>query len=205
MSPAQQSAYERLFDTFSYPYDETLSLPESGEKELIIEIGFGMGDATYQIALENPDNEYPGIEVYKPGIGKLLDRIEKEDIKNLRVIEHDAVEVLKHMIKDGSIGGFHIFFPDPWPKKKHHKRRIIQKDFLELLASKLKTGGYVYAVTDWEDYAEHMLETFQSQMRLKNRYKDFAEPQEWRPFTKFERKGRAKSHNIYELLYEKID
>ncbi len=203
MSPAQQSAYERLFDTYSYPYDDHLSIPGDGEKELIIEIGFGMGDATYRIALENPDKEYLGIEVYKPGIGKLLDRIEKEEIKNLKVIEHDAVEVLKHMIKDDSVGGFHIFFPDPWPKKKHHKRRIIQRDFLELLASKLKKGGYVYAVTDWENYAEHMLETFRSQTVLKNRYEDFAEPQEWRPFTKFERKGKAKSHKIFELLYEK--
>ena len=205
MSPAQQSAYERLYSTFSYPYEEKLSIPEEPGKELIIEIGFGMGDATYQIALENSDKNYLGIEVYKPGIGKLLDRIEKEDIKNLRVIEHDAVEVLKHMVRDRSISGFHIFFPDPWPKKKHHKRRIIQKEFLELLASKLKTGGYIYAVTDWENYAEHMLEVFRSQSMLKNRYQDFAEPQQWRPFTKFERKGREKSHNIYELLYEKID
>ena len=205
MSPAQQSAYERLFDTFSYPFEEKQTIPENDDRDLIIEIGFGMGDATYQIAMENGDKDYLGVEVYKPGIGKLLDRIEKEDIKNLRVIEHDAVEVLRYMVKDSSISGFHIFFPDPWPKKKHHKRRIIQKEFLELLTSKLKKGAYIYAVTDWENYAEHMLEVFQSQNRLRNRYRDFAEPQEWRPFTKFERKGREKSHKIFELLYEKID
>ncbi|WP_246157107.1 tRNA (guanosine(46)-N7)-methyltransferase TrmB [Oceanispirochaeta crateris] len=205
MSESQQSAYSRLLNRYSYPYQESLldfDQP-SDKKKRIVEIGFGMGDATYRIALENPDIDYIGIEVYKPGIGKLLDRIEKESIKNLMIIEHDAVEVLENMMNKDSVDGFHIFFPDPWPKKKHHKRRIIQKEFVELLIDKLNPGGYVYAVTDWENYAEHILEVFENQKMLKNEYEGYAEPQEWRPFTKFERKGKAKSHKIYELLYKK--
>jgi len=205
MSPAQQSSYNRLFDTYSYSFCENKPLFENevNQRDLIIEIGFGMGDATYRIALENPEKDYLGIEVYRPGIGKLLSMIEQENISNLKVIEYDAVEVLKNMIPENSISGFHIFFPDPWPKKKHHKRRIIQEDFVNLLTKKLINGGYIYAVTDWENYAEHMKAVFDGEKQLRNRYDGFAEPQQWRPFTKFERKGKAKSHAIYELLYEK--
>ena len=205
MSPAQQSAYKRLFDTFSYPFANQILQREedSSQRELVIEIGFGMGDATYKIAMENPDKDYLGIEVYKPGIGKLLDRIEQNEITNLKVIEHDAVEVLKSMIPDESVEGFHIFFPDPWPKTKHHKRRILKPDFVSLLKDKVKKGGYIYAVTDWENYAEQMLTVFEGQKALMNKYSGFAEPQQWRPFTKFERKGKEKSHQIFELVYIK--
>ncbi|MDC7232221.1 MAG: tRNA (guanosine(46)-N7)-methyltransferase TrmB [Spirochaetales bacterium] len=205
MSPAQQSAYSRLYDSFSYPFSETPLQREkdSENRDLIVEIGFGMGDATYKIAMENPDKDYLGIEVYKPGIGKVLDRIEENGITNLKVIEHDAVEVLKYMIRDDSLAGVHIFFPDPWPKKKHHKRRIIQPDFVALLKNKVKKNGYIYAVTDWENYAEHMLSVFENEKDLLNKYSGFAEPQQWRPFTKFERKGKEKSHEIFELVYIK--
>ncbi len=206
MSDAQQSAYNRLFDSYSYPFQENCvlkTLSERNERDFVIEIGFGMGDATYRIAMENPDKDYLGIEVYRPGIGRLLSLIEQEKISNLKVMEYDAVEVLKNMVPEESVSGFHIFFPDPWPKKKHHKRRIIQSDFVSLLSSRLVPGGYIYAVTDWENYAEHMKTVFDGQSLLKNRYEGFAEPQQWRPFTKFERKGKAKSHSIYELLYEK--
>jgi len=206
MSPSQESSYNRLFKNFSYPFNEhkpLFEIEDMNQKDIIIEIGFGMGDATYRIALENPDKNYLGIEVYRPGIGKLLSMIEQENISNLMIIEYDAVEVLKKMIPDHSISGFHIFFPDPWPKKKHHKRRIIQKDFVSLLKEKLMSGGYIYAVTDWENYAEHMKLVLDSEIQLKNKYKGFADPQQWRPFTKFERKGKEKSHTIFELLYEK--
>ncbi|MDA3956960.1 tRNA (guanosine(46)-N7)-methyltransferase TrmB [Oceanispirochaeta sp.] len=206
MSTALQSAYSRLIDRYSYPYQETiLQFPAQDvpPRELIIEIGFGMGDATYKTALENPEKDYIGIEVYKPGIGKLLDHIDREGIENLKVIEHDAVEVLGQMIQNYSVNGFHIFFPDPWPKKKHHKRRIIQDEFVSLLIDKLVPGGYIYAVTDWEDYAEQMLQVFGNQKLLLSEYENYAEPQKWRPFTKFERKGKEKSHSIFELLYKK--
>ena len=124
-------------------------------------------------------------------------------MRNLRIIEHDAVAVLQNMIPDNSIKGFHIFFPDPWPKKKHHKRRLIQDDFVALLAAKLQTGGYIYAVTDWENYAEHILSVLDRCPSIQNRYEEYAEPQDWRPNTKFERKGKEKSHLIFELFFTK--
>ena len=203
MSPAQQNAYDTLFQQFSLPYrEEYLSSEELlvGKSEVVIEIGFGMGDATHQIAQDNPDISYIGVEVHKPGVGRLLYRIKENSISNLRIIEHDAVEVLDKMIPPGSVSGFHIFFPDPWPKKKHHKRRLIQDEFVARLADKLKPGGYVYAVTDWENYAEHILDVL-NRSSLQNKYSHYADPQDWRPGTKFERKGREKSHAIYELMF----
>ncbi len=203
MSPAQQKAYDELSGQYCIPYREGFLSRDDllkNSKEVIVEIGFGMGDATHQIARDNPDKEYIGIEVHKPGVGKLLHQIAEFSIPNLRIIEHDAVEVLDHMIPDGSIGGFHIFFPDPWPKKKHHKRRLIQSGFVSKLEKKLVPGGYLYAATDWENYAEHILEVL-SESSLKNKYESYAEPQSWRPGTKFERKGREKSHKIYELMF----
>ena len=205
MSPAQQKAYDTLSDRYCIPYNDSFLSREklsNGKDNIIIEIGFGMGDATYRIAMDNPENEYIGVEVHKPGVGKLLYQIQEYSIRNLRIIEHDAVEVLDKMIPDGSVKGFHIFFPDPWPKKKHHKRRLIQDGFVEKLAQKLQVDGYLYAVTDWDNYAEHILGVL-TKSCLKNRYNGFAEAQDWRPGTKFERKGKEKSHAIYELLFEK--
>ena len=205
MSPAQQKAYDSLLDQFSLSYQDRMLSEDvllDGRDSLTIEIGFGMGDATWQIARDNPEKSYLGIEVHRPGVGKLLYQVEQYDLRNLRVIEHDAVEVLDRMIPSDSIEGFHIFFPDPWPKKKHHKRRLIQDEFVAKLTEKLKPGGYLYAVTDWENYAEHMLDVL-NRSSLKNRYSAYAEPQDWRPGTKFERKGKEKSHSIYELMYMK--
>jgi len=206
MSPAQQKAYDEYFHRYSVDFRNTLLTADEllqGRDDVIVEIGFGMGDATYQIAMEHPEKEYIGIEVHKPGVGKLLYQIVENSIDNLRVIEHDAVEVLDRMIPENSISGFHIFFPDPWPKKKHHKRRILQPEFVAKLKDRLKPGGYIYAVTDWENYAEQMLEVLSAEEGLKNRYRDYADPQSWRPGTKFERKGKEKSHKIYELLFDK--
>ncbi len=205
MSPAQSRAYKAYFSSCSWP--EGMEIPPpgaSGDVSYIIEIGFGMGDATWQIAAAHPENQYIGIEVHKPGIGKLLDHIHKEGLTNLKILEGDAVQILETRVQKESIKGFHIFFPDPWPKKKHHKRRLIQKEFLDILVSRLSPGGYVYAVTDWEDYALGMLELFEAHALLKNRSSRFCEPREWRPVTKFEGKGLAKSHAIYELLFDKI-
>ncbi len=205
MSPAQQKAYDTLLDQFSVSYQDRVLSEDvllDGRESLTIEIGFGMGDATWQIARDNPDKSYLGIEVHKPGVGKLLYQVEQYGLRNLRVIEHDAVEVLDRMIPSDSIAGFHIFFPDPWPKKKHHKRRLIQDEFVGRLTEKLKPGGYLYAVTDWENYAEHMLDVL-NRSNLNNRYSAYAEPQDWRPGTKFERKGKEKSHSIYELMFIK--
>jgi len=207
MSTGQRTAYETLKDVHCIPYSEgpidyKRIFPDLND--IYLEIGFGMGDVTHAIAEENPGKGYIGIEVHKPGVGKLMAEIENKGLKNLKAIEHDAVEVLTNMVPDGSISGIHIFFPDPWHKKKHKKRRLIQPDFTALLARKLKQGGYLYAVSDWEDYAEQILEVFSGEESLKNKYGKWAEPQEWRSQTKFERKGLKKDHLIREVFFEKI-
>lgn len=173
------------------------------DNPVVIEIGFGMGDSTARIAAANPDINYLGIEVFLYGFSKLMLSIENKGLKNVKIMRFDAVQVLEYMIENDSVSGFHIFFPDPWPKKRHHKKRLIQSAFTSLLTSKLKKGGYIYCVTDWEDYAQQMLEVLTSTEGLHNVYKDFAEPVEWRPETNFERKGIEQEHIIRELWFEK--
>lgn len=170
---------------------------------VIIEIGFGMGESTLKIAKENPDRNYIGIEVFLYGFSKLLANASKENVSNLRLMRFDAVQVLQDMVPDNSVDGFHVFFPDPWPKKRHHKKRLIQVPFAELLASKLKSGGYIYCVTDWEDYANQMLEVFGKVDILSNPYNGFAPQVPWRPETGFERKGLEKDYKINEIWVEK--
>lgn len=170
---------------------------------VIIEIGFGMGESTLKIARENPDRNYIGIEVFLYGFSKLLANASKENLSNLRLMRFDAVQVLQDMVPDNSVDGFHVFFPDPWPKKRHHKKRLIQVPFAELLASKLKVGGYIYCVTDWEDYANQMLEVFGKVDILSNPYNGFAPQVPWRPETGFERKGLEKDYKINEIWVEK--
>ena len=170
---------------------------------VIIEIGFGMGESTLKIAKENPDRNYIGIEVFLYGFSKLLANASKENLSNLRLMRFDAVQVLQDMVPDNSVDGFHVFFPDPWPKKRHHKKRLIQVPFAELLASKLKSGGYIYCVTDWEDYANQMLEVFGKVDILSNPYNGFAPQVPWRPETGFERKGLEKDYKINEIWVEK--
>ena len=170
---------------------------------VIIEIGFGMGESTLKIARENPDRNYIGIEVFLYGFSKLLANASKENLSNLRLMRFDAVQVLQDMVPDNSVDGFHVFFPDPWPKKRHHKKRLIQVPFARLLASKLKKGGYIYCVTDWEDYANQMLEVFGKVDILSNPYNGFAPQVPWRPETGFERKGLEKDYKINEIWVEK--
>jgi len=175
----------------------------SNENGVTLEIGFGMGDATAEIAQANPEKNYLGIEVHRPGIGRLLWEIEKRGLCNIRIIEYDAVSVTQKMIPKDSLDAVHIFFPDPWPKKRHRKRRLIQRPFTDSLASCLKQGGYLYMVTDWEDYALHALEELSNTVTLRNVYETFSERQGWRPLTKFEQKGMAKEHVIKELYFTK--
>jgi tRNA (guanine-N7-)-methyltransferase len=163
-----------------------------------------MGAATAEIARANPNKNYLGIEVFKAGIGRLLWEIEKDSIKNIRVIAGDAVEALTLMIADNSIEAFHIFFPDPWPKKKHHKRRLIRRPFTNLLAQKLIPGGSLYMVTDWSDYGDFALAELCATDGLTNAYETFAPPLGWRPQTKFEAKGLEKEHIIKELFFRKV-
>lgn len=206
MTAAQQKAYDELSPAYCIPYEEKpINFVEifGNTNPIIVEIGFGMGDATANIAEKNPDINYIGIEVHKPGVGKLLGEIKRRNLKNLFIIEHDALEVLENMFPAQSINGFHIFFPDPWPKKRHHKRRMVQRPRTNLFAQKLSSGGYLYFVTDWYEYAEFALEELNATSGLKNKYDGFAEPQEWRTQTKFERKGLDADRVITEILFEK--
>ncbi len=203
MSPAQRRDYERLLGAYGVdfrpePTDLRAVFPLP-QRPLVMEIGFGMGESTAQIAASKPETNYLGVEVYKPGVGKLLGRIESAGLENVRIINHDAVAVLQQMTPDDTLDGVHIFFPDPWPKKKHHKRRLVQPDVVALLRPKVKPGGYVYLVTDWSDYAEQMLEVFSATDGFSNPHGGFAPRQPWRPETSFERKGLTRDHTIHDL------
>ncbi len=171
--------------------------------DTIIEIGFGNGEVTAQMALIKPEYNYIGLEVYLKGFVKLLKEIGENSIDNVRIMRFNAIDVLQNMIPDNSVSGFHIFFPDPWPKKKHHKRRIMNPEFLHLLATKLKKNGYIYMVTDWEEYAEEVLSLVDNEPLLYNPFYDFAPPVTWRPLTKFEQKGMNKDYTINEIWFEK--
>jgi tRNA (guanine-N7-)-methyltransferase len=169
----------------------------------LLEIGFGMGETSALIAAAHPENNYLGIEVHTPGVGSLLKRIEESGLKNLRIIQHDAVEVLQHMIAPASLAGAHIFFPDPWPKKRHHKRRLIQPGFVALLASRLAPDAYVHAATDWEEYAEQILAVFAAEPALANTAPGFAPRPDYRPQTKFESRGLALGHGVWDIIFRK--
>jgi tRNA (guanine-N7-)-methyltransferase len=203
---AQKRSREKLSPLFRVPFSEDLldftSVFGNGNP-LTVEIGFGTGIATAGIAAANPDINYLGIEVFRAGVGRLLWEIENRNLQNIRIVEHDAVEVLSKMIPPSSVAAFHIFFPDPWPKKRHHKRRLIKRPFTGLLAEKLKTGGYIYAVSDWEDYALQILAELSAVPGLRNNFDGFAPAQTWRPRTKFEEKGLLKGHGVRELYFLK--
>lgn len=206
MSNAQTRALETLLPRWGIPYREALldldaAFGRSAPK--IIEIGFGMGDSTAAIAAAHPQNDYLGIEVHGPGVGSLLNQIEALGLTNLRVIQHDAVEVLKHMIAPASLDGVHIFFPDPWHKKKHHKRRLIQPELVALLCKKLKPGGYLHAATDWQEYAEHILAVLTAEPALANTATGYAPKPDYRPLTKFEQRGIKLGHGVWDIVFRK--
>jgi tRNA (guanine-N7-)-methyltransferase len=205
---AQKKAYDLLSGNFLIPFSqENINFTEifGNENRVTVEIGFGSGFATAELAEKNPQKNYLGIEVHRPGIGRLLWEIEKRTLSNIRIIEYDAVIVMEKMIPLNSLEAIHVFFPDPWPKKRHRKRRLIQRPFTEILAGCLKKDGYLYMVTDWEDYALHALEELNASPVLKNAYEGFATPNDWRPVTKFEQKGLMKKHQIKELYFTKIN
>jgi tRNA (guanine-N7-)-methyltransferase len=205
-TPAQRKAYDGLSEKFMIPFcGEKLDLSAvfGNTRGVTLEIGFGMGKATVEIAEANPLKNYLGVEVHRPGIGKLLLGIESRSLSNIRIMEYDAVPVMEKMIAEGALDAIHVFFPDPWPKKKHHKRRLIRRPFTETLAKSLKPGGYLYMVTDWEDYALRALEELSATASLRNKFESFASPQDWRPKTRFEEKGLQKEHKIRELYFVK--
>jgi tRNA (guanine-N7-)-methyltransferase len=170
---------------------------------VILEIGFGMGETTAQIAQAHPENNYLGIEVHTPGVGGLLKLIVENGLTNLRLVQHDAVEVLTHMIAPASLAGAHIFFPDPWPKKRHHKRRLLQPGFVSLLASRLAPGAYLHSATDWQEYAEQILAVFAAEPALANTAPGFAPRPDYRPLTKFESRGLKLGHGVWDIIFRK--
>ena len=208
LTPAQERAFESAWPAFGLEYQKTLidlneifGRPDTKtDAKKVLEIGFGMGDATAKIAQTLPDHDFLAVEVHAPGVGALLKLIEEDDIDNIRIIQHDAVEVLNNMLADASLDGVHIFFPDPWHKKRHNKRRLIQAEFVKLLCSKLKVGAYLHVATDWEDYAEWVLEVLQAEPQLKNTAENYAEKPSYRPLTKFENRGIKLGHGVWDLV-----
>jgi len=197
-SPAQQRALDELLPKFGISFsDRILNFKETFGRTspVVLEIGSGMGETTAAIAYANPGTDYIAIEVHGPGVGSLLKKIGELDLKNLRVIRHDAVDVLQQMIPDASLAGLHLFFPDPWPKKRHHKRRLVQPPFAALAARKLAPGGYFHAATDWPEYAEQIDAVFSSDAFF------IKEMPKQRPVTKFERRGIGLGHPVRDLLY----
>lgn len=170
---------------------------------VVLEIGFGMGDATAKIAEVLPGTDFIGCEVHEPGVGALLKHIGERQLSNVRIVQDDAVEVLKHMVPQGSLAGVHIFFPDPWHKKRHHKRRLIQGPFVAKLVEHLAAGGYLHCATDWEPYAQQMLEVLSAEPGLVNTANGYAEKPSYRPLTKFENRGLRLGHGVWDLVFRK--
>jgi len=206
VSPAQQRAVDTFMPRFGIPYvAQPLDLERAFGRAApkILEIGFGMGDSTATIAQAHPENDYLALEVHTPGVGNLLKLIDERQLTNIRIIQHDAVEVLRDMIADDALDGVHIFFPDPWHKARHNKRRLIQPPFVAQLAQKLKPGGYIHLATDWQDYAEQMLAVLSAEPLLQNTATDFASRPSYRPLTKFEQRGIRLGHGVWDLIFSR--
>lgn len=207
ISNAQRRAHTELLPAFGIAFSPTpldLDAAFGRAAPKILEIGFGMGETTAAIAQQHPECDYLGVEVHTPGVGSLLARVAELRLENIRIVQHDAVEVLRQMIGPGTLDGVHIYFPDPWPKKRHHKRRLLQAPFVALLASKMKRGAVVHACTDWEDYAAQMLQVFSAEAMLANTASGFADRPDARPQTKFERRGLDLGHRVWDLIFRKV-
>jgi tRNA (guanine-N7-)-methyltransferase len=208
MTDAQKRALEGLWSRYGLDFDAgtrlDLAAAFGNSAPVVAEIGFGMGQATWRIAEDQPGINYLGLEVHTPGVGRLLADLDSRGITNVRVIHHDAVEVFERMLAPSVFAGLHIFYPDPWPKKRHHKRRLIRPGLAELLASRLAPGGYLYFVTDIEDYAIASLDVLTRTEGLRNRFERFAPRQEWRPETKFESHASRDGRACWELIFERI-
>lgn len=206
LSNAQRRACDTLLPRFGIVFQQNILDLEKvfgRQAPKILEIGFGMGESTATIAHSNPHNDYLGLEVHTPGVGSLLNKIEDLDLTNMRIIQHDAVEILRYMLPSESLDGVHIFFPDPWPKARHHKRRLIQPGLVSRLCECLKPGGYIHIATDWEDYAIHILQVLQQESCLRNSADDFSPRPDYRPVTKFEQRGVRLGHNVWDLIFLK--
>ncbi|OUR72203.1 tRNA (guanosine(46)-N7)-methyltransferase TrmB [Methylophaga sp. 41_12_T18] len=208
LTPAQQRGLDELWPDFGIDEgDQILDLNTLFNRDVpkVFEIGFGNGSSLAKMAADQPDHDFIGVEVHRPGVGQLLNNIGEQNLTNLRVACTDAVELLKHQIADNSLDRVQLYFPDPWHKKRHHKRRIIQPDFVALLAKKLKTGGHLHMATDWEHYAEHMLEDLSSSDDFINCGDEtgFIPRPDYRPLTKFEQRGHRLGHGVWDLLFKR--
>lgn len=206
VSNAQQRCYDALMPQYGIPYavqplDLNVAFGRSAPK--ILEIGFGMGESTAAIAQAHPENDYLALEVHTPGVGSLLKQIDEKQLSNIRIIQHDAVEVLRDMLADNVLDGVHIFFPDPWHKARHNKRRLIQSPFIARLVQKLKPGAYIHVATDWEDYARQVLAVLSAEPLLQNTAADYAPRPEYRPLTKFEQRGIRLGHGVWDLVFRR--
>jgi tRNA (guanine-N7-)-methyltransferase len=204
VSKAQQRAHEALLPAFGIPFVPTLidldhAFGRRGPR--VLEIGSGMGETTAAIAEAHPDTDYLAIEVHTPGVGSLLKQIKEKNLANVRVVQHDAVEVVRHMLPPESLSGVHIFFPDPWPKKRHHKRRLIQPEFVRLLATRMKRGAHLHVATDWHEYAQHILAMLSAETMLRNTAQHYAPRPSYRPQTKFETRGRNLGHEVWDIIF----
>ena len=207
ITPAQQKALNTLFPKLGVKLEHGLvdfAKEFNRNGEIILEIGFGMGEALVEIAKQNPDDNFIGIEVYRPGVGSCLNLLYKKDIQNVRIFCDDAVTVLEEAIPSRSLTRVQIFFPDPWPKKRHHKRRLIQPEFIKLVGDKLKNKGILHLATDCDIYALHMLEVLEQKQEFHNMAgeNEFYPRPKWRPKTKFEKRGEKLTHQVYDLLFE---
>ncbi|MEO9121772.1 MAG: tRNA (guanosine(46)-N7)-methyltransferase TrmB [Burkholderiaceae bacterium] len=204
ITPAQQEALERLASQWTLPYRARILNIEQAFVRVaptVLEIGFGMGETTEKIAASRSENNFLGVEVFNAGVGALLKRIELSGLQNIRIIQHDAVEVLRDMIAPDCLAGVHIYFPNPWPKTRHHKRRLIQAPFIDLLTSRIMPGGYIHCATDWENYAEQMLTVLGAEPRLSNTSQGYAPRPDFRPQTKFETRGLRLGHGVRDLIF----
>ena len=206
----QERALNELFPRYGLVLqDILLNLDETFQRSAprILEIGFGNGTSLSQMAVNNPDKDYIGIEVHRPGVGNLLLQVENLGLTNLRVINEDGVDVLKQMIADDSLDAVYLFFADPWHKKRHHKRRIVQKEFVELLRKKLKVGGIYHMATDWQHYAGHMMQVMNESEGFENTAgkEQYLPRPEYRPLTKFERRGQRLGHGVWDLIFKKVE
>jgi tRNA (guanine-N7-)-methyltransferase len=202
----QAKALEEFGPRFLVPYQPTpvdLAQLFGREAPTILEIGFGMGEATAHIAGLMPEKNFLCCEVHPPGVGALLKRIGELGLANIRILEHDAVEVLDHMLPADSLAGVHIFFPDPWHKARHNKRRLVQPHFVAKLLPRLASGGYIHCATDWEPYAQQILEVLGAEAGLRNTAEGFAQRPEYRPLTKFENRGLKLGHGVWDVVFRK--
>ena len=206
MGTGQVRALAELGPRYVLPYQaQPLDLAATFGRSAptVLEIGFGMGGPTAAIAAARPGDNFLGVEVHEPGVGALLKLIGEQQLPNIRIVQHDAVQVLDHMLAPASLAGVHIYFPDPWHKKRHHKRRLIQPDFVARLCTRLAPGGYLHCATDWEPYAQQMLDVLSAEPQLQNSAEGFATKPDWRPLTKFEARGLGLGHGVWDLLFRR--